>query len=870
MALNFLALPQDPVSDTAIKRKFGKQVRGELAHDLECEQYRSRIFLPRNMTRVLTYHDRNRVHRADVTGTFGVSTRRCGPYLGSGPVNGKPIQKGIPSDRISSNTTPIPTKSEDDDSIQQTQAIPDTTSISTSCLKVKTQSDSFDMPQRRSLRTTLTKQHEDKNAQLFFNILNIRKKLNFKETKPELNSRPRKRVKRESVNCHCHVTIWDNRESLEQKEPIIRKSEFCSVTTTQIEDNSYLTEIELDAPFIFQAKELRVPLDSKNGSVLGMSDKYFLEVKIIPTADNVDWPPIPILGRSEGEQSHKLGQLAAEKLQGSLVARYLHLPQVPQPDIPLGVFFLKNGRTHRSKYGMDVNSYWIKAESVPESFIKKEHQDESFPLWTLDNKNQPFGRPQKTEPSKVASLTSKPKVVTKPRSEVKITFIVEPAGSSNAPRGFRNAVIHGFQCPTCLKRIFNCLDELQFHFLTFHSKHKFVVEKQCFFPNTDELESLSIKISSIPFARPRRLNRDRSTKDNKGQLINGDQMNPTDEDLLARDNSWAWLAPQEPFDLPRFIDGDRSWTGDQVKKNLTNSQTAPTIQDPISEIRRARGFVPAERVLPFRKNTATKYPNIKLTRLVDDRSDMYTSVSNRKVSVSEDPRSESDDEIDDDWLAQKTLEVLDVTADKHGWSDEERLLRSKWNKARLDEKLSHPRYLSDCLIRFIRAEHHWLTSDNIKIKTSFAKFLDELLQRRVISEDIVRDVWHILHETSNVETKATLANGHVDVHMHEAATNNNRRTTTLSRQERADALLSVPSSNCGICKDAIDDIDTRGVVCCELECEAPGVWYHARCARCKLRSKLDWRCGLCIERMAEIVEERNKDKGKGKSNVLVY
>src|SRR6202012_2789389 len=188
---------------------------------------------------------------------------------------------------------------------------------------------------------------------------------NFKTNSLHDSERPAKRQKRDTVRCHCHLTIWDNRDGF-AAIPLTTKSSYCFVTGADNGVHGHFIDLEMERPFIVKAAEIRVPVTTKQISALEIIDKYFLEFKIIPCRADSHWPPMPILGKSDGDHfAHDIKKTGAEELQGAIVARYTHLPTHPGLNIPLSVFFLHEGKTYRTKYGLQVISDWQRAGAGP-------------------------------------------------------------------------------------------------------------------------------------------------------------------------------------------------------------------------------------------------------------------------------------------------------------------------------------------------------------------------------------------------------------------------------------------------------------------------------------------------------------------------
>jgi len=410
MALNAATTNStDYVRSSAQTRNIQRDFAGNFFTDLLLYQYRHKIFLQRNMTRALNEHE-SRLGRPRKS-----NTRPTGGKGGVG-VNGDgvPRHNGINGTLAADVNHTI----EVQDTTQNKKAthvlenendtpIPALKTMSRRTLQVRMRSDNYDSGGRRSLRQSLGKVHEDQSAVLSLDLRNIRKKLNWKENKSYSDARPRKRARLETSLCHAHLSIWDNSPGKEQLDPLVSETEVCEIITPRAEldpvAGKYL-ELKLENPFVIAAKKLRVPVKKGKETVLDFASNYFLEIKLVPTRSDDTWPPIPLLGKSEGDQSRKLGALVKENLQDSLLLRYQHLPQPPESDSPLSVFYLNEGVTFRTKYGVEVDAKWMCPEQLPPRNVST--QNPLLAPWAIDDHDRPLGRTDPTREKPAPKIQS--------------------------------------------------------------------------------------------------------------------------------------------------------------------------------------------------------------------------------------------------------------------------------------------------------------------------------------------------------------------------------------------------------------------------------------------------------------------------------
>lgn len=563
---------------------------------------------------------------------------------------------------------------------------------------------------RRSgrFREVLDRVYEQPEAELVLDLNNIRKKLNFKTNSIDDGERPAKRQKRDTVRCHCHLTIWDNRDGF-AAIPLTTKSSICRVTGTDNGVHGHFVDVELEKPFIIKADEIRVAVTRNQSTELEIIDKYFLEVKIIPCRADNRWPPMPILGKSDGDHfARDIKKTGSEELQGAIVARYTHLPTAPENEVPLSVFFLHEGKTYRTKYGLQVTSTWQKAGAGPinqnglgldlDSF--RSEQTESAPLVNGIKKQDP--QPPEEKPLKKSPPQKQP--------EISYNFSGRMSEKPDIAQEFRNAIVQGYCCPLCGTKNFAKLQYLQFHLKTLHPKYNFSVQKPHRDPVTNELVQIQIKVEQNP---PVPVKKEENYK------------------------SLTWMAPNRPFDLKAYVSGDNSWTEQKVSAK-------PYIPS------RPRAQYPQAKDVPdFRYPNRKKLKAIKLeTKYTDDEPErVYTSVSHRPVSPTEDARSETDDEIDNEWQIATHMERLDLISKQENWSEYKRELTKRWDRHRMEEQLEHSVYLSNSLIRFARKQREWLrSSDHDELLQCFFEFLGRLKHRRVIDDNVIADVNELIFQ----------------------------------------------------------------------------------------------------------------------------
>ena len=708
------------------ERKFHKQLIGDLTFDLEGEQHRHRLFLHRNVMRVVAHHEKRQA-RVKANSTT--------------PVNG--TSNGV----FQPPPETMPTASEN-------------SSVDASFLK------------RKSLRKSLEGLFRHEDAELMVDLKNIRRKLNFKSNLPEGDERPRKRVKRDVVQCQCHLAVWDNRAGFTSLEPVVKRSQLCSVIT---EDgpNGPVVNIEMEEPFRIKATELFVPVKAKGTLRMAIGDKYFLESKIIPTGSTEMWPPMPILSKSDTFTSG-FGRNSIATVQGALVSSYANLPHAPPSGVPLSVSFVQDGRTFKTKYGLGVSASW----TLPSIFEAKQENGEgdllkkaalhSFDAYETPSTVQKDGD--------TANGVMKKLVLPK---KTQLSYIWDVRGSRIIGKEFRTASLDGLCCAVCRTKEFESVKDLIFHLMTIHHKYKYKVEEEEKDPISGELVRLAIKVEFADVVRQKASNH------------------------VKDEREMDWVTPKRPFDINAYVNGDHTWVGVQPRRRNQAHNLAPKDDSAVisASPRRKAGFLSPDEVLDIPSPKRKRFKVV--TSRTMEQTAFFRSVSHRPVRVDESPLSESDDDIDNSWIRDKhrdrIIEHDDLTA-------AEKEFLTRWDLHILIEKSPSGRYISDSLIRFVRNNKFWLRQSHIF--QEFHKLIHELKEHALIDDRVIAGCFKIVWREENTESD-TVVVGKVEQGVLERFAEPGNSEFAQSTPKQSNGYLTTDdthlsdSSGCGICLRAV-------------------------------------------------------------------
>jgi VEFS-Box of polycomb protein len=591
-------------------------------------------------------------------------------------------------------------------------------------------------PRSTRLRDQLVEKFHQEDAELIFNVRGIRRKLNYREN---LDQRPKKRIKRDVVQCRCYLAVWDNREGHRQLEPILKRSEDCLVIPASTASDAHAVEIELDSPFRISAREFYVPIVSKDGRITkwAVGDKYLLEIKIIPSNTSELWPPVPILSKSEESLTRGLVKRKDPAFtEGMLISNYTNLPHAPAAGLPLNVSFDQGGRTFKTKFGLEVNAEWTyphfhdaKIRKEQGILVERIREEEKIDPLCRSTENGPSAG---NHPSKLRKLSQQSPV----KPIAKASYIWDIETRTPVPRESRKGTLEGLRCPICHVHEFSDLKRLQFHFSNSHDKYRFRIEKEERDPQTDDLECVIFRVEVAEIVRPRAANH------------------------IKDEREFSWQKPKRPFDIDSYISGDHTWVGALPRRRTAPPQPAPlqattssTSTETAGTIGQRSTFRSAAQVLEIPLPSRKKF-HVPVAKTMN-RTLFYRSINHRAMETGE-ALSETDDDIDDGWLIKRQH---DAVAETERLTQAERRFRQKWNAHVMAEGCPSARYVSDMLVRFVRSNADWMrdADDEVEMVAQFGELTSMLLERNLVSARVVKDCHLILRDGNDAGEKQTLA-----------------------------------------------------------------------------------------------------------------
>lgn len=637
---------------------------------------------------------------------------------------------------------------------------------------------------RHSLRDLKPPKTGEDSHELVVFLKSVRKKLNFRESLQIEDEHPRKRVKRDYIQCIGHLAIWDNREGFRKDpEPIYKSSQPCIVTPYDHVDEAPWALIEMDEPFRIKANDLLVPLpgNRNQNNRYDFGDKYTMEIKVIPTQSTRYWPPIPILCKSEASSISGIASSTSGSREGILVANYSNLPAAPPSEVPLSVSFDREQRTFKTKYGFEIFARWehpvrpLEQMNRSKKDAEKDIKDSGLP-WRTKEINGAQGRdgrhPQVTQPSEDlideddSSKSLKPKIAYHFGDT-----IIKPSLSHVDFSDM--AQVEGFRCPACKSRDFKSMKSLRFHLTTNHERYRFELERHEKDPVSGTTTAAVFKIAFAEINRERAANHVKDERD------------------------FTWTTPHEPFNVDDFLDGDTTWVGMPPRKRKPPGQETAVPSSPTAL------FKPTSLVRPINKLAKKRHKVPKAKTRIE--TPLFRSVSHQ-VAPKGEAFSESDDEIDQTWLEELHSAKLN---DLSKLNETSKALLTRFDAHLVQEHFPATRYLSDSLVRFTRANKDFLK--NPAILSEFSVMVSQFIENGWTNVQVLSGCMALIHGKQDATFEGRRRNVHKAARARNLATEQSDSSPTQVEQEPQESNQT-PIGACTTCSAVLRN-DGEYVAC---------------------------------------------------------
>jgi hypothetical protein len=554
------------------------------------------------------------------------------------------------------------------------------------------------LPLRREKRFSLKDLDEDllrrRDNEFFLELKEIRKRP-VKSVPRKPKERPEKRQRPNEIACHCDVTIWDNRNKTDLRE-IARRSTHCTLTTVIDDEASRELHIRME-PFRFKTSDLRVAVKGDRGVKMEIIKSYFLQISIFPLdTTGGSWPPIPMNCSPDPTVPSVI----------QLLSKWVSLPKLPNEDNLLPVEILIkpiNGISTRppshTKYGLQVNAGWIRAQSPLEEYNRSRNRKVSTPfLLTPDSESD--------QSSTQNNMNGSQGEVDK----VSISYVF------SASKIWRMNNMH---CPFC-KRDLREWNLLRVHLVRWHENFVFHIENLDI-EGVDVAKNIKVDIGSVP-------------PDQGASYVN---------------DTFLWNAPSTYLDMQADPDG-QDWKlqstsskpsasltkrAGAIKQALPLSRTSSTPKTTQLNRQPSDAIIPAKTVSKQAKHTPNEYPVPRAPL----GATFYRSLSKRPLREGE-MLNESDDEVEADWISHNHGENIDQLANL---KVSEKDFTKEFDAFLLAENLPSSAYLPESISRFVKKNRTLL--ERPKLSAEFPKLLFKLKMDEIVDKNFVKACLSSLH-----------------------------------------------------------------------------------------------------------------------------
>ena len=594
------------------ERDFRKVFTGNTAYYLDIERHRSRTFLQRNLSRILAYHGRQqRALQSQDFGPENMITKAGQRLNGTSHHAGKSASSSTHMRRPRWSVEEL-CKGLRDGSIKPQQAV----------LKVEPKA--------------------------------LRKRSAAASNSGSLADPPNKRQKQPDIRCYCGLTVWGPRSP--ESNPLVKKSQECTVKTSITPTGEVIAWIEMDEPLLVNAGELFVSVQRPNHTRMTLTDSYYMEIMLLPLDSREVWPTV-LVKPVKGRLSPQVDDILADQLKNDqgFVAKWTKLPNCPPKGTLLSMQAFKNRKPYKANISLELDAAWSHSTSPLEIYNSR------LRIFPADRFPTPISEPEAQES------------IAKPTVTVVWTF------GAMYPGGKKTMTLTGYLCPACQRRDFVNLELLQFHLITSHDLFKFQITAE---QQNDALTPQDVVSIDVTVANEYR---------NKAANHVND------------DREFCWERPKGPFDLQSFLTGDESWTGkcDHPRSTAIQQQI---LKNSRSQTQNALSWT-LENSDPF---TVPNLPsaNRKKHAVPAAPSEVTFFRANAKRPLKEDePISESDDDVDETWFWHKHDELIESFSNM---PESEKRFMKHYDAFMLKEDICGNAHFANALVRFCRENKAWL------------------------------------------------------------------------------------------------------------------------------------------------------------------
>ncbi|KAI4153951.1 MAG: hypothetical protein LQ340_001987 [Diploschistes diacapsis] len=476
---------------------------------------------------------------------------------------------------------------------------------------------------------------------------------------------PQKSIKVSPVDATCSLTIWDSTSGT--FDTVVEQTRRCEIFQKNKASGERYASIELAEPFIVTLQKLQPKRDLASQTY---GEQLFSMQLAIMAANSTDrWPPVDtkVPPPKTTEFRDPTGHLVRFPV---LVAKWLRLPRVPanEDESSLELFASQDQTKYKPKLSLKISAQWMQAPSPLAAY----NSECRGGLISPDTSSRSTSTHDRSEPKTV----------------IKTAWVFEQLADFMDKLPF-----DGYACAMCEGKQFLDVHEFHFHLVNGHDLFKFAFSQD--FKTNSLGQSIAEGLVRVDFA-------------------DGYDKRPIGKNSLDP-REMAWLRPYWPFDINKYLKGDESWLGrSTVRKHgllvppprLERSSSRDVVKDvPPTTIAR-----PPDQIPDLVPSVRKKF------RVPAAPHGMSFYRTTAKCPLNEgDEVSESDDNIDEEWLLKKHSDTIDSFTDT---LPQEKEFMQVYDKHMLQEDVSSDLHAGEALVRFCRANKAWLQTPPMRLELS--------------------------------------------------------------------------------------------------------------------------------------------------------
>jgi len=473
--------------------------------------------------------------------------------------------------------------------------------------------------------------------------------------------------------CALTASIFE----VEGRRPVYIQTRSCTVVGRRSGDNSQYFNIVLEKPFLIELSNLFAVVEAGTSGARHwkrtINAKHTLELVLQcnQSKDNAE-----LLSLLEAREISHYDKRPAKE--GRLKITWAELPECPENGRLLPLQRTRGHKLLSMAYGVEIDMGWQRKRDTPLQRYNRYHEAAGRHL-------------KSTAPLKAAKI-----------SQSKKLFVRYNLGEGDKACAL---VAEGLKCIWCDRSpVFASIMRLMHHYLSYHDHFAFHFDGQVEELQEEELISITIGCES-----------------GKRSAL----------DLLSEEHNW--VAPDKPFDLTSYVNGDKSWVSSskgafsKVSKGARGQPVKP------KEAERALSSVRAHDKRSGSNADVADCPPVKRKRHIVPRIEgvtFYHSQSKLPMKAGEE-LSESEDEIYDTRLTRS--QRRDLT--EYSLPPGVREFHLAFNHHMDAERPGSTVLIKDGIVRFVR-KYNKKMSDNLWL-CELQKKLKHLQTSGVLCEDVV-------------------------------------------------------------------------------------------------------------------------------------